>query len=108
MAKFTIHCKPGKCNTSLIHITSPLLALCDHSTEVRETGRAGLDASAEAELKRRRDEIAVDAGTTREKQTKQTSLRPDVDKKEFVNTVEQVVPVIERDIYVPTKSECCV
>lgn len=77
----------------------------DHGTEVREHGSAGLDSKTEAELKRRRDELAREGGTVRDKEVKQTNLRPDVEKKEFVNTVEQVVPVIEKDIYVPKKVE---
>eukprot|EP00953_Heterococcus_sp_UTEX-ZZ885_P016281 9162-Heterococcus_DN1.PRE.2 len=77
----------------------------DHGLEVRETGKSGLDESALAELERRRQEVASGAGTTREAETTKISERPDVVKKSQTRVIEQVVPVIERDVYVPHRVE---
>jgi hypothetical protein len=82
-----------------------LLLLAPCSLEVRETGKSGLDESALAELERRRQEVASGAGTTREAETTKISERPDVVKKTKTNVIEQVVPVIERDIYEPHRGE---
>jgi hypothetical protein len=73
--------------------------------EVNETGRAGLDKNARDELERRRQEVAATAGTTREAETTKISERPDVVKKSKTNVVEQVVPVIERDVYIPHRGK---
>jgi hypothetical protein len=91
------------------HFLTPLryllLLLAPCRLKVRESGKAGLDESALAELERRRQEVASGAGTTREAETTKISERPDVVKKSKLNIVEQVVPVIERDVYVPHRGK---
>jgi hypothetical protein len=73
----------------------------DHGTEVHEHGRAGLDKNAEAELARKREQIAKEHRSTHDEETRQASARPDVDVHQRKNVVEEVVPVVEKDIYRP-------
>jgi hypothetical protein len=93
------------CQQPLTHVLllAALLETC--RLEVNEHGRAGLDKNARDELERRRQEVASTAGTTREADTTKISERPDVVKKDKLNVVEQVVPVIERDVYIPHRGK---
>lgn len=77
----------------------------DHGVEVREHGKSGLDQGALDELEKRRQEVVSKAGTTRDATTERISERPDVVQKERLQVVEQVVPVVERDVYVPHRVE---
>jgi hypothetical protein len=71
----------------------------DEGTEVREHGRGGLDDNAEAELRRRREEVARQGGTEYDESHSHRDERPDVNVEKRTNTVEQVQPVVEKDIY---------
>jgi hypothetical protein len=73
----------------------------DHGTEVHEHGRAGLDENAEAELRRRRDEVARQGGKEHDESYREVNERPDVHERTEQHTVEQVQPVIEKDVYQP-------
>lgn len=73
----------------------------NEGTHVHEHGQRGLDDNAEAELRRRRDEIARQGGTEHTESYSQRDERPDTHVHERTNTVEQVQPVIEKDIYKP-------
>jgi hypothetical protein len=86
-----------------IPLLAALLGIC--RLEVNEHGKSGLDQSALTELERRRQEVASSAGTTREADTTKISERPDVIKSVKTNVIEQVVPVIERDVYEPHRGE---
>jgi hypothetical protein len=77
----------------------------DKGREVREHGQAGLDQDTKAELERRKQEVAAKLQTERDHETKKVSERPDVIRNEQVKVVEQVIPVLEKDIYVPHRVE---
>jgi hypothetical protein len=77
----------------------------DEGVEIHEHGQRGLDADAEAQLRARRDEIARQAGTEHTEDHTNISARPDVNVQERTHVVEQVQPVVERDIYIPHKVE---
>lgn len=62
----------------------------DHGTEVHEHGHSGLDKNAEAELARKREQIAKEHRSTHDEATRQTSARPDVDVHQRKNVVEEV------------------
>jgi hypothetical protein len=73
----------------------------DEGVEIHEHGSRGLDADAEAQLRARRDEIARQGGTEHTEDHTHISARPDVNVQERTHVVEQVQPVVERDIYIP-------
>ena len=73
----------------------------DHGLEVHEHGEKGLTREAEAELARKREQIAREHSSTRDESVTQTSARTATDVQTRVHKVEEVVPVLERDIYRP-------
>lgn len=77
----------------------------DHGTEVRTHGSSGINAETQAELERRRKELAATTGTTREATKTHTSARPDVVTNEQTKVVEQVIPVLDKDVYIPKREE---
>jgi hypothetical protein len=73
---------------------------------VREVGSAQLDEAARAELLRRREEVARQAGRTySEEQLGVIDERADLTVTERVNVIKQVQPVIEREIERPHRVE---
>ena len=58
--------------------------------QVHEHGHRGLDREAEAELARKREQIAREHRSTHDEETRQTSLRPDVNVHHRTNVVEEV------------------
>jgi hypothetical protein len=73
----------------------------DEGVEIHEHGQRGLDAETEAQLRARREEIARTGGSTHDEEHIQVNERPDVNVQERTHVVEQVQPVVERDIYIP-------
>lgn len=73
----------------------------DEGVSVHEHGRRGLDDHAEAELRKRRDEIARQGGTEHDESHTHRDARPDVHEHHRTNIVEQVQPVVEKDVYIP-------
>lgn len=99
------------CMLAIISVTDSAYVCCVssnvafHRREVREHGQAGLDQDTKAELERRKQEVAAKLQTERDHETKKVSERPDVIRNEQVKVVEQVIPVLEKDIYVPHRVE---
>jgi len=59
-------------------------------SQVHEHGHRGLDSNAEAELAHKREQIAKEHKSTHDEETKQTSLRPNVEVHQRTNVVEEV------------------
>ena len=72
---------------------------------MREHGQAALDQGTKAELERRKQEVAAKLQTERDHATKKVSERPDVINSEQLKVVEQVIPVLEKDVYVPHRGK---
>lgn len=77
----------------------------DEGVEIHEHGQRGLDANTEAQLRARREEIARTGGTERTEEHTNISERPDVNVHDRKNVVEQIQPVVERDVYIPHQVE---
>lgn len=77
----------------------------DEGVAIHEHGERGLDGNTEAQLRARREEIARTGGTERSEEHTQISDRPDVNVHERKNVVEQIQPVVERDVYIPHQVE---
>jgi len=77
----------------------------DEGEVIREHGQAGLDANAEAQLRARREEVARQGGTEYSETRRDISERPNVDVVERQHNIEQVQPVMERDVYNPHRVE---
>jgi hypothetical protein len=77
----------------------------DHGTEIRHQGSSGIDAATQAELERRRKELEATTGATKDVTRKEISERPEVVRNEQTRVIEQVVPVLDKDIYVPKREE---
>jgi len=79
--------------------------IVDEGTRVREVGTPQLDDAAQAEMQRRHDEVAASGGRTRTEAHAQVDERPDARRSDRLRQVEQVQPVIERDIEQPHRVE---
>jgi len=77
----------------------------DEGEYIREHGQAGLDANAEAQLRARREEVARQGGTEYSETRRDINERPAVAVSEHTHRIEQVQPVVERDIYNPHRVE---
>lgn len=77
----------------------------DGGLHVMEHGTAGLTEEVEAELRRKREKIAADHASTQDETRTETSDRPEVRVSHRLTRLEQVVPVVERDVYRPHEIE---
>jgi hypothetical protein len=62
----------------------------DHGIEIHEHGKPGIDAGTEAELARKREEIAKQHAPSHHVQVTERSERPEVQKMERTTVVEEV------------------
>jgi hypothetical protein len=62
----------------------------DHGVEIHEHGRPGIDAGTEAELARKREQIAKERAPSHDVQVTERSERPEVQKMERTTVVEEV------------------
>jgi uncharacterized protein YdaT len=77
----------------------------DHGIEVHEHGKTGLTASTDLKLAANREEIKQQYESTHDSAVTEREARPDLQKTEQLNIVEEIVPVIHRDIYRPHEIE---
>lgn len=77
----------------------------DHGTEVHEHGKSGLTAGTEAELAARREDVKEQYSSSHDEKVTEREERPDIERNDHLNVVEEIVPVVEREVYRPHEVE---